>query len=268
MRGFRDFFEEFSYPAGEPHVRLKQMPWNEETILAPVYDWNGLNNLYLATEILLRHGIMVKWLVPYFPFARHDRPNNNSDASPLQAAIRFVRSSGMDVICIDPHSDVLAAQISHYTQAQVMAAFGVVSRSAPEVIVIPDAGASKKAYTWTHLFPEAEVIQCEKKRDGRTGALSGFKIHDQLGVITSSHVLIVDDICDGGGTFLGISDELDKLQPSHKELVVTHGLFTKGMDQLNLAFDTIWTLDIYADRGDTRHVPVGNLELTGSIERR
>jgi ribose-phosphate pyrophosphokinase len=78
----------------------------------------------------------------------------------------------------------------------------------------------------------------------------------------------VDDICDGGGTFLGISDELDKLRPSYKELVITHGLFTKGMDQLNLAYDCIWTLDVYAHRGGTRHVQIDAFGIFGAMERR
>ena len=46
--------------------------------------------------------------------------------------------------------------------------------------------------------------------------------------------IIIDDICDGGATFVNIAKELKQLNPSAAlHLVVTHGLFTKGFDVLS-----------------------------------
>jgi ribose-phosphate pyrophosphokinase len=54
--------------------------------------------------------------------------------------------------------------------------------------------------------------------------------------------IIIDDICDGGGTFNLIASQI---QPDHLTLMVTHGLFTKGFKQLNQNFHEIVTTDSY-----------------------
>jgi len=60
----------------------------------------------------------------------------------------------------------------------------------------------------------------------------------------NDNFLIVDDICDGGGTFIGLGEAIKKINPSAKlELFVTHGFFTKGLDKLLKLYDTIYTTD-------------------------
>lgn len=97
--------------------------------------------------------------------------------------------------------------------------------------MIPDAGATKKAYTW--LKPDDRYIQGFKKRDRATGKLSGFgfmKDDDTPENLSEYNLVIVDDICDGGGTFIGLKEAMRKQtppvwQPKSIELWVTHGMF-------------------------------------------
>jgi len=42
---------------------------------------------------------------------------------------------------------------------------------------------------------------------------------------------VVDDICDGGGTFIGLADLLDE-RAMRADLYVTHGLFSQGTEKL------------------------------------
>lgn len=45
--------------------------------------------------------------------------------------------------------------------------------------------------------------------------------------------LIVDDICDGGGTFIGLAEELKRKNAGKIYLAVSHGIFSKGIDKLD-----------------------------------
>lgn len=54
--------------------------------------------------------------------------------------------------------------------------------------------------------------------------------------------MIIDDICDGGATFLAIAGQV---KPAHLTLIVTHGIFSKGLDALAEKFDSIITSDSY-----------------------
>ena len=58
--------------------------------------------------------------------------------------------------------------------------------------------------------------------------------------------LIVDHICDGGGTFIGLAEELKKKNAGKLFLAVSHGIFNKGFDDLK-CFDGIFTTDSFRD---------------------
>jgi len=126
-------------------------------------------------------------------------------------------------------------QLRHFGQAEVVRRFDEAGLFANDpIVVIPDAGAAKKAYSW---LDGRTVVQALKRRDVRTGALSGFEVlADDLG---GRPCIIIDDICDGGGTFLGLAAELQKANAGPLTLAVTHGLFTKGTDRLLEAFATV-----------------------------
>ena len=64
-----------------------------------------------------------------------------------------------------------------------------------------------------------------------------------------STFLLADDICDGGGTFLGLARELErKYGDVKKHLFCTHGIFSKGVKDLLGSYATIGTTDSYVGR--------------------
>jgi ribose-phosphate pyrophosphokinase len=86
-----------------------------------------------------------------------------------------------------------------------------------------------------------EVVECSKSRDVKTGRLSGFKVYaDDL---QGRSCILVDDICDGGGTFIGLAKELKAKNAGALYLAVSHGVFSKGTDLLTEVFDHIFTTD-------------------------
>ena len=84
------------------------------------------------------------------------------------------------------------------------------------------------------------VVQARKFRDVLTGNLSGFHVSDGE-VLGGRPAIIVDDICDGGGTFVGLARELRKHGVTDLTLAVTHGLFTQGRARLTEDFSSVRT---------------------------
>ena len=66
----------------------------------------------------------------------------------------------------------------------------------------------------------------------------GFGCED----IPEGYFLLVDDICDGGGTFIGLANECFPSWADY-DLYVTHGIFSKGTDILFDAFVNVITTD-------------------------
>jgi ribose-phosphate pyrophosphokinase len=251
MLWFEEIFEVRKYPAGEPHVVLRPgtiTAFPSSVMCANVRDWNDLVVLVIADDIMRRNfaGRAPQWVIPYFPFSRHDRRNDKKDSCPLHFALKLVE--GLDITTIDPHSDV-SAQLNHIPQSMVVrqAVYSGILQNIHHVI-IPDAGASKKAYSWLRMFHDVNVLQGLKHRDPATGALSGFELVGDITHLHEGTILVVDDICDGGGTFIGLMEEIPWTE-YRANLLVTHGLFTKGVDELKKTFDKIITLDVYRQEG-------------------
>jgi len=241
LHRFHDLFSVTHYPSGEFHVALRPnvySPGNHINILADdIRDFNGLGCLVSANDILSRLRCEPKWFVPFFPFARDDRRNTSNDGFELGMAIKMVEH--MDITILDPHSDV-AGMLKHIPQEVVVGhwqqCWGLWGEKV--CFIIPDAGAIKKANKFIGSNPS---VVCHKTRDTATGKLSGFGITSGEEHILGAHCVIVDDICDGGGTFMGLAKIIRQHKPAQLDLVVTHGLFTRGINDLLGIFDQLYT---------------------------
>ncbi len=246
-----ELFESRSYPAGEGHSILKLVPESKSIVIeAQARNFNDLHTIRVQNDILVRNGIHARWFIPYFPYARQDRRETKLSGQELLFALEIVR--GMDVVIADPHSDV-SGTLPHFTQESVYKCFNYYEKLGDKVVIIPDGGAAKKAYGWA-TGDKREIVQCLKVRDPKTGKLSGFDVIADIkhfsadgmdipsGNLVGASIIILDDICDGGGTFLGLGEILKRdFYVKDMTLAITHGLFTQGTEKLKTMFDQIIT---------------------------
>lgn len=125
-------------------------------------------------------------------------------------------------------------------------------------LLFPDKGAYER---YSNMFPKMamesnvgaihyRMVFCNKARNLETGEFLGFEVPEASEFLPDAPILIIDDICDGGGTFLGISRELDKNGiHENRFLYVTHGIFSKGVSELVKDFERIYTTDSFHTRG-------------------
>lgn len=236
-----EIFDRMTYPAGERHIRLavgaQRMLTGSATDLVIEFNarcFDDLAQMVTADRLLRRNGVTATWFVPYFPFARHDRRNDDADGFELGLAIELVHE--VNIVVADPHSEV-AGQLRHLGQDSTVEMFRSAGAfDADPIVIVPDAGAGKKVDSWVGT---SDRVQALKHRDPMTGKLSGFEVlSNDLGW---RPCIIIDDICDAGGTFLGLAAELRAKNAGPLTLAVTHGLFTKGLASLSEAFDHIYT---------------------------
>jgi len=93
------------------------------------------------------------------------------------------------------------------------------------------------------------VVECSKVRDVKTGQLSNFKVYTEN--LNKKTCVVVDDICDGGGTFLGLAKKLKAKNCGKLILIVTHGIFSKGLEKLEEAYDVIYSTDSFYNKTNT-----------------
>lgn len=113
------------------------------------------------------------------------------------------------------------------------------------MLVAPDAGALKKIHNVAKASGARDYAILTKERDVATGNLTGFSLVS--GNVAGKDVLIVDDLCDAGGTFIGSAQVLRDAGARSVSLYVTHGVFSKGVENLlNNGIDAIYTTTSFA----------------------
>jgi ribose-phosphate pyrophosphokinase len=195
--------------------------------------------------------------VPYFLGARSDRKFQEGGSNYLKQVICPIINSQnfFTVIVLDPHSDVLEACLNNYEKIDnhllVKHALTLIDNKngARErvCLVSPDAGAYKKIFDVAKKFDINKVITATKVRDLKTGQILHTEVPLQ-DLNEDIKYVIVDDICDGGRTFTEIAKAIRTQVPNARiYLVVTHGIFSAGFEELEKYFERIYTTNSYKD---------------------
>jgi ribose-phosphate pyrophosphokinase len=243
------------YPAGEIQVRLTAKGLAAvkgkdefEIICNPIPDIIELAQLKDALEHaggFWRSSLFL----PYMPYARADRRFVGGDSHGLGVWARLINNLNFSVVwTFDVHSGVahnLFENLANLnpTDRQCDQIQPIIRKLGRRdlVLILPDEGSDKRYDILRYSLPTA---CCRKQRDAKTGKLSGFSVwwEDLPQVERAKKALIIDDICDGGGTFIGLAKALLKINPDLKlYLYVSHGIFSKGRAVLLKHFKQVFT---------------------------
>jgi ribose-phosphate pyrophosphokinase len=256
----------FTYPAGETQVRLTEagvkfvQRCGRLNVIANIYNAQHHINTLLTLNAL--DGILAPGqghlFLPYLPYSRADRRFCPGDCLGLVMFFDALRSDVIfDAYTLDAHSAIAekygVVNISPLPLIKrSIVDFARRNNTKSVTVLYPDRGASER-YTLTgHINCNTDgvtvnVLHCSKRRNPVTGKLEGFDVPGKESFADSA-VLIVDDICDGGGTFVGIADSLAGYGLT-LGLYVTHGIFSKGFGELNERFDHIYTTNSFPEKG-------------------
>ena len=239
------------FPGGEVHLKAPA-DYNETAIAAYVTGAHFDDYLALGmwADFVHSTGQQAIAFIPYLPAARADR------GAPFGARVYadLINSFGLDhVACFDPHSAVAPALYDNLTvmdHAPVVrdAIAQDTSQSADYVgVIAPDKGAHDRANAVARLL-NVPTFTAAKVRNPDTGALSDFTCEP---LPDTGRLLVVDDICDGGGTFRGLAASTG-LDRTRLGLWVSHGIFSGQADRLGEHFGAVYTTDSHpgADRAE------------------
>lgn len=271
-------FTKSSYPDGQNNIVINQ-PITEfygelqnlsVQINSRLNNWLDLELIVCAVASL--RNLKVKEIHLYIPYilgARSDRRFEIGGNRYIKDVIAPILNSlnFESVTCYDPHSYVLENCINNFESitnvelvrwaiSDLKGSFKSPSplpNTENIVLVSPDAGASHKIYKLAEQIGyKGDIITCSKERD-TDGKLTKTVV--PINKFEGKDLIIIDDIIDGGSTFINIVKELrGKLNNYTKfntkpkiYLIVTHGIFSKGFQELYDNFNGIYCTNSYAD---------------------
>lgn len=187
--------------------------------------------LQLAFLLKTKYQGSIKLKAPYLPYARQDKDISPSTTWALHFFAKLIKDAGIDSVEVfDQHSPLYfrseSAELFHKS---------VIDH---DFICFPDKGARSR---YPHL-EERTFVHCEKVRDQTTGQITALALESRGQNLSGKTVIIVDDICDGGRTFIEVAKKLKEQNVAQIDLAISHGLFSKGQDVLYQAgIKTIYT---------------------------
>nr|WP_315220425.1 ribose-phosphate diphosphokinase [uncultured Duganella sp.] len=181
--------------------------------------------------------------MPYVPYARQDRVCNPGEALSARVFCDLINAQGYASVTIaDPHSDVVPALLDRVSVVDASVMVAEVLRQPAfargVTLLAPDAGARKRVQQLAKKLDVEHIAFADKVRDTKTGRISGTSVSSDLPHLP---ILVVDDICDGGRTFVELGKALAEVSSQPRYLYVTHGIFSKGFEELNLYYQRIFT---------------------------
>lgn len=244
------------YPAGEIQVRLtdagllaavKSSAY--EIVANPIPDVIELAQLADALNVIKDFRARVCYL-PYMPFGRADRRFKVGDTYAILVYSKLLKAMGFtQIITFDAHSKITGLSMENagmqflnidpvHSDDQIGSILQILNGYHHNIALVrPDKGSIGRYDLDVYNRP---ILQGDKVRDPITGKLSGFTIDPAISEFDAA--LVIDDICDGGGTFIGLGEEIKRYAPDIKlYLYVSHGIFSQGEERLKEVFEELFT---------------------------
>lgn len=255
-------FKVSHYPDGHKHV-VSTMDLKGDTRLTASI--RNFDDLFLVAQVRQIHHELRRLDIKYLLAGRCDRRFSPGEALDLEIVCDFISRLGFDEVrVLKPHSAKTLECLYHghewdETQTLIDMCVGDINRASGTVekpkicFVSPDAGAAN----WIQKYHLKPLIQGSKKRDA-SGAVAGveflyYPMFSQKPVdklqenIDCPNFVIVDDLCDGGGTFIAIAKSIHERAPNAKVyLVVTHAIFSKGFEPFEGHIERVYCTDSFA----------------------
>lgn len=247
-------YKAFKFPGGEVHFKLNahliEASEDDYSITARINSSDDLILLCLAVETLKKEGAhYIEVFLPYMPYQQADRKFSDFESFSLKTITNILNSLPVDKYFVfDAHSDVTGALLDNVTVIDNSEYIKFVVNDLNDkgannlTLLSPDAGAYKKIGKLADKIGfTGDVAAANKYRSLSTGTIESLELSKTD--FEGADVLIVDDICMGGRTFIGLAEKLREKNVGKLYLAVSHGIFNNGLKELNSHFDGLYTTD-------------------------
>lgn len=221
------------FPNGERGYEFAVSDVEHVRLFFKYEDDKDIFSLICAADTIYRWNKQAKieLIMPYIPYSRMDRVKKSSSAFTLKSFANVVNSvvKPQHIKCLDAYSDVSLALFDCYVynfKPQIRFINEKYDRDTT-LIVYPDGNAAKK---YKEHLNEFKYISLLKDREFESGQITASTITDskdleKFDLSKIKNVVIVDDLCSKGGTFLRASENIRALLKDDSvniDLVVAH----------------------------------------------
>lgn len=224
----------------EVSVQIDQNIRNREVfIIQPTCttDSGTVNDHIMELFLLIRaakraSAAKINVVIPYYGYARQDRKTNSRvPISASDVAMLLEKAGANRVIAVDLHAGQIQgffhdAPVDNLYGSLIFAPYIAGLKLDQPVVISPDAGGVERAKKFKDqlekhgMKPDLAMIIKQRKEAGVVGQAN------LVGDVIGKDAIIIDDMCDTGGTLVKAADELKKFGAKRVYACITHPVFS------------------------------------------
>ncbi len=203
-------------------------------------------------------------VIPYFGYARSDKKDRPRVPIAAKLVANLIRTAGADrVLTVDLHASQIQGffdiPVDHLYAAPVIVDYFRENPIDNLVVVAPDTGGAERARAYAKRL-DAGLALCDKRRERANEA----DVMNVVGDVSGKNCLIVDDMCDTGGTICKVAKALHDAGANEVLACFTHAVLSgKAAENISTSFlkKVIVTNTIPLGEGVASLVESGRIEV-------
>jgi len=225
---------EFNFQIGE-NVRGSDVFIVQPT--CPPTDQHLMELLIMMDAFVRASAERVTAVIPYFGYARSDKKDR--PRVPISAKLVsnvIVKAGAERILTIDLHAAQIQGffdiPVDHLYAAPIVVEYFRNNPIDNLIVVAPDTGGAERARAYAKRL-DAGLALCDKRRERANEA----DVMNIVGDVSGKNCLIVDDMCDTGGTICKVAEALHKAGANDIFAVFTHAVLSgKATDNISNSF--------------------------------
>ncbi len=234
------------FPDGELYVRVGGRISGDDVVLVQSTrtDQDFLEMILLEDAIREAGAKRLFVVVPYFGYARQDRPFFPGEPVSARAMSRHVELDADGVVTVDLHSsDTLGVFRKPAFEASGIPAIARLLRERPvDLLVSPDKGGVERAKRMAAILDKPWMALEKRRIDSEHVELT---LPKELPMsLEGKHLVIVDDVISTGGTIVEAAKLLKRQRAGALAAACTHGLFLRdAFERIKAVCDGLYSTD-------------------------
>lgn len=246
------------------NIRKKDIYYIHDSSKNPCHWWV---ELLLVKDLLLSASVeSITFVLPNILYSRQDRKHMSRVPISSRALANSISPGLKRIITVDLHSPQIQNAYPFNVPLDNLYSFPDVVRYLERnylndienlVVVSPDAGGVDRVRSFLKRLERLNEGSFKKKNyslalinkvRSKPGEVSGMQL---VGDVSGKDAIIIDDIIDTGGTLCNAADLLREKGAKRVMCYATHGIFSKGTEQLLKKFDVVMTSNTHYREADS-----------------
>ena len=234
------------FPDGELYLRVGGRVSGDDVVLVQsTRSDQDLVELFLLEDAIREAGARRLFVViPYFGYARQDRPFFPGEPVSARTIGRHIELEADAVVTVDLHSsETLKSFRRPAFEASGIPAIARLLRERPlDLLVSPDKGGIDRVRRMAELLDKPWMALEKRRIDSEHVELT---LPKEVPIpLEGKHVVIVDDVISTGGTIVEAAKLLKRQKVGAIQAACTHGLFLRdAFERIKAVCDALYSTD-------------------------